>query len=446
MSDAGARDRIKMPIGQLSIGMYVVELDRPWGETAFLFQGFRIRQQQEILLLAEVCQYVWVDARRSVGMQRQVEENLAAAATAELQPVIAKVDFNLEMQQAEPAFHSAREQSLRLLEAVRLGHELDVAQVKVVVKECVESMLRNPGAMLWLARIKHSDEYTAEHSLRVAIFSIALGRELGLRQGELEHLGMCGMLHDVGKIKVPSAILNKPGALTPHEMRVMQSHASEGRKLLMSNQQVTAAAVDVAFSHHERLDGSGYPHRLTGDKMSTLGKLLAATEEALAALRLPGATLHHASVALRVVPGEFDELLAGPLSSAARHAPPMKPRCALPALLSELDRLNVTLQETMIHVDGVLPAEPSAGLQRAADLTLYLLHKLRAGWNESGLWSPGAIGDEVAAEAEAVQDALRARLRLIERVARLTAGPNLSDEDEDRLNALCQGLVEEPSP
>lgn len=278
MSDAGARDRIKMPIGQLSIGMYVVELDRPWSETAFLFQGFRIRQQQEILLLAEVCQYVWVDARRSVGMQRQVEENLAAAATAELQPVIAKVDFNLEMQQAEPAFHSAREQSLRLLEAVRLGHELDVVQVKVVVKECVESMLRNPGAMLWLARIKHSDEYTAEHCLRVAIFSIALGRELGLRQDELEHLGMCGMLHDVGKIKVPSAILNKPGALTPHELRVMQSHASEGRKLLMSNQQVTAAAVDVAFSHHERLDGRGYPRGLDAPRIPYFAKIVAVVD------------------------------------------------------------------------------------------------------------------------------------------------------------------------
>ncbi|MEN9397773.1 MAG: hypothetical protein RLZ81_2303, partial [Pseudomonadota bacterium] len=228
--------------------------------------------------------------------------------------------------------------------------------------------------------------------------------------------------------------------------RQLVVHPHIGQLLLT---QLTDYPKDIARAvaeHHERLDGSGYPHRLTGDKMSTLGKLLAATEEALAALRLPGATLHHASVALRVVPGEFDELLAGPLSSAARHAPPMKPRRALPALLSELDRLNVTLQETMIHVDGVLPAEPSAGLQRAADLTLYLLHKLRAGWNESGLWSPGAIGDEVAAEAEAVQDALRARLRLIERVARLTAGPNLSDEDEDRLNALCQGLVEEPSP
>ena len=210
--------------------------------------------------------------------------------------------------------------------------------------------------------------------------------------------------------------------------------------------QLTDYPKDVARAvaeHHERLDGSGYPHRLTGDKMSPLGRLLSATEEALAALRLPGANLHHASVALRVVPGEFDEHLAGPLSAAARAVPPMKPRRALPELLSELDRLNVALQETMIHVDGVLPAEPSPALQRAADLTLYLLHKLRAGWNESGLWSPGAIGDEVAAEAEAVQDALRARLQLIERVARLAAGPNLSEDDEERLNSLCRGLVEE---
>jgi HD superfamily phosphohydrolase YqeK len=257
-----------------------------------------------------------------------------------------------------------------------------------------------------------------------------------------------GLLHDVGEMYISPAYgeADALSTLDVDSYRQLVVHPHIGQLLLT---QLTDYPKDIARAvaeHHERLDGSGYPHRLTGDKMSTLGKLLAATEEALAALRLPGATLHHASVALRVVPGEFDELLAGPLSSAARHAPPMKPRRALPALLSELDRLNVTLQETMIHVDGVLPAEPSAGLQRAADLTLYLLHKLRAGWNESGLWSPGAIGDEVAAEAEAVQDALRARLRLIERVARLTAGTNLSDEDEDRLNALCQGLMEEPSP
>ncbi len=278
MADTGAADRIRIPVGQLALGMYVCELDRPWQETPFLFQGFRIRHAQEIVLLAEVCQFVWVDAKRSVGLQQQVSENLLAVAAEQPQPLIAKIDFAEEMQAAEPAFHAAREHSLRLLEAVRLGNELDVRQVKVVVKECVESMLRNPGAMLWLARIKNSDEYTAEHCLRVAIFSIALGRELGLRQAELEHLGMCGMLHDVGKIKVPSAILNKPGALTPEELLIMQGHVIEGRKLLMSNQQVTPAAVDVAFSHHERLDGRGYPRGLDAARIPFFAKIVAVVD------------------------------------------------------------------------------------------------------------------------------------------------------------------------
>lgn len=254
-----------------------------------------------------------------------------------------------------------------------------------------------------------------------------------------------GLLHDVGEMYISPAYgeADALSTLDVDSYRQLVVHPHIGQLLLT---QLTDYPKDVARAvaeHHERLDGSGYPHRLTGDKMSPLGRLLSATEEALAALRLPGANLHHASVALRVVPGEFDEHLAGPLSAAARAVPPMKPRRALPELLSELDRLNVALQETMIHVDGVLPAEPSPALQRAADLTLYLLHKLRAGWNESGLWSPGAIGDEVAAEAEAVQDALRARLQLIERVARLAAGSNLSEDDEERLNSLCRGLVEE---
>ncbi len=121
-------------------------------------------------------------------------------------------------------------------------------------------------------------------------------------------------------------------------------HPHIGQLLLT---QLTDYPKDIARAvaeHHERLDGSGYPHRLTGDKMSTLGKLLAATEEARrrCACRAPPAPRQRGPARGA---GEFDELLAGPLSSAARHAPPMKPRRALPALLSELDRLNVTLQK-----------------------------------------------------------------------------------------------------
>jgi len=276
MANQSRPGSVKIEVTQLTIGMYVVELDRPWTDTNFLFQGFRIRQQREIRLLHEVCNYVWVDARSSTGKHELGPEDLVGPAS--LQPIVGKVDFSLEMEQATPTWHAAREESLRILQAVKMGQDLDVHAVKVVIRECVDSILRNAAAMLWLARIKNSDEYTAEHSLRVAILGIALGKELGLPVYQLEQIGICGMLHDVGKIKVPSEILNKPGTLTVEEMRVMQSHAAEGRRLLMSNQQITPATVDVAYSHHERLDGKGYPRGLDASKIPYFAKIIAVVD------------------------------------------------------------------------------------------------------------------------------------------------------------------------
>ncbi|MCZ4323632.1 HD-GYP domain-containing protein [Pseudomonas anguilliseptica] len=303
-------DRIKVDAAQLTVGMYVVELDRPWTDTTFLFQGFRIRQQQDIRLLQEVCRYVWVDARQSVTEHDQVTANIAQPEA--LQPAIAKVDFNLEMLQAAPSWNAAREESLRILQAVKLGQELDVEAVKAVIKDCVESILRNPAAMLWLARIKNSDEYTAEHSLRVSILSIALAKELGLPVYQLEQIGVCGMLHDVGKIKVPNEILNKPCALTAEEQCIMQSHAAEGRKLLMSNQQVTAATVDVAYSHHERLDGQGYPRGLNASKIPYFAKIIAVADsyDAINSDRVYSkgkSSLESLRILLEAVNSHFDE-------------------------------------------------------------------------------------------------------------------------------------------
>ncbi|WP_394236006.1 HD-GYP domain-containing protein [Pseudomonas anguilliseptica] len=303
-------DRVKVDAAQLTVGMYVVELDRPWTDTTFLFQGFRIHQQQDIRLLQEVCRYVWVDARQSVTEHDQVTANIAQPET--LQPVIAKVDFNLEMLQAAPTWNAAREESLRILQAVKLGQELDVEAVKAVIKDCVESILRNSAAMLWLARIKNSDEYTAEHSLRVSILSIALAKELGLPVYQLEQIGVCGMLHDVGKIKVPNEILNKPCALTAEELCIMQSHATEGRKLLMSNQQVTAATVDVAYSHHERLDGQGYPRGLNASKIPYFAKIIAVADsyDAINSDRVYSkgkSSLESLRILLEAVNSHFDE-------------------------------------------------------------------------------------------------------------------------------------------
>ncbi|BCG22104.1 metal-dependent phosphohydrolase [Pseudomonas tohonis] len=314
MADSAKMDRIKVETAQLTIGMYVAELDRPWTDTNFLFQGFRIRQQQEIRLLQEVCNYVWVDARRSLGVQKQLTENLAQSDI--LVPAIGKVDFSVEMERASLVWEAAHEESLRILNAVKMGEELDVVAVKAVVKDCVESILRNPAAMLWLARIKNSDDYTAEHSLRVSILSIALGRELGIPAYQLEQIGVCGMLHDVGKLKVPNEILNKPGALTAEELRIMQSHAAEGRKLLMSNQQITPATVDVAYSHHERVDGKGYPRGLDAARIPYFAKIVAVADsyDAINSDRVYSkgkSSLESLRILLEAVNSHFDEAIVG---------------------------------------------------------------------------------------------------------------------------------------
>jgi HD domain len=305
----------------------------------------------------------------------------------------------------------------------------------------------HPVVQLLLSSVQTARAATYAHAIEAMALAGAIIEARSHNHSLVVAAMTAGLVHDVGEMYISPAYgeADAQSTLDVESYRQLVVHPHIGQLLLT---QLTDYPKDLARAvaeHHERLDGSGYPHRLTAERISPLGRLLAAVEVALAALRLPGATLHHASVALRVVPGEFDVLLAGPLSAAARTGPPMTAQHSLTEIQQALARLDIDLQETMTHVEGVLPGEPSAGLQRAADLTLYLLHKLRQGWNESGLWGPEAISMVEAAEAEAVQVALRARLREIERAARLVAGP-LNEDDEDRLNQLCAGLTAEASP
>lgn len=251
-----------------------------------------------------------------------------------------------------------------------------------------------------------------------------------------------GLLHDVGEMYISPEYgeADAETTLDVDSYRQLVVHPHIGQLLLTQLTDYPKELGRAVAEHHEHLDGSGYPHCLRGDQISPLGKLMSSVEAALSALRQPMATLHHASVALRVVPGEFDEHLAGPLALAARSVPPMAARSSLPELRASLARLDVGLQSALNHIDAILPDDPAEGLQRAADLSRYLLHKLRGGWNESGLWRADAIGAEQAAEAEAVQDALRMRLQTIERMARLAAG-NLSADASEQLDQLCASLV-----
>ena len=136
------------------------------------------------------------------------------------------------------------------MDDVRLGRGINIREVKATVSECVKSILRNPDAMMWMSRIRQKDQYTSEHSLNVGLLAITFGRHLGASEEDLNHLGIAGMLHDVGKMRTPIEILNKEGHLSDKEFDIMKSHAQHGRDILMSHKTVHHNAVDVAYGHH----------------------------------------------------------------------------------------------------------------------------------------------------------------------------------------------------
>lgn len=262
--------REKIPVANLELGMYVVELDRPWLETPFLFQGFIISSKDEIEQLVECCDYVYIDVAQSTV---KTKTSRGSQQQRKAQRIF-KIKTEDALPEAAGHYKQAKQTVDNVLTALRFSQKLDVQEVKTAVRGCVDSVIKNPSALLWLTQIKHKDDYTAEHCLRVSILAVALGRELDLLEAELVDLGIGGMLHDVGKVKVPDEILNKEGALTQEEYAIMQSHSEEGRRMLMAKADVPPIAVDIAYSHHEQLDGGGYPRGVDGSKIPFFARIV----------------------------------------------------------------------------------------------------------------------------------------------------------------------------
>ena len=266
--------RMVLPVEQLQVGMYVAELDRPWEETNFLFQGFLLENEDDVRLVREQCESVTVDILSSVD----VELGRRGAPAAKTRRVEKQLSVERALPKAQTAYTQTRSLVSNILDDVRLGKTVNTPEAKEAVGACVDSVMENPDALMLMTRLRNKDEYTAEHSLSVSILSIALGRQIGLERAQLNELGLCGMLHDVGKMMIPDEILNKPGSLSDGEMAIMEQHTVHGRDILMSTPDLPGEAPDVAHNHHERINGSGYPRGLRAENLTWYTKLVSVVD------------------------------------------------------------------------------------------------------------------------------------------------------------------------
>ena len=169
------------------------------------------------------------------------------------------VPFEEELEQAREIKHEAVKNVKKMLQDAAAGKSFETEPARQQVNEMVKSIFRNKDALISLTRLKSFDEYTFTHSVNVTVLSIALARELKFTKEHIDLIGLGAMLHDIGKMRVPEKILNKPGKLTPDERIEIQKHTTLGYELLKAREDIPELSMLIAYEHHERADGTGYP-------------------------------------------------------------------------------------------------------------------------------------------------------------------------------------------
>jgi len=294
----------RLHVSHLELGMYICELDRPWRQTDFLFQGFPLLKLEHIQAVRERCDYVFVDDTRRVLLD-QGQVIVPTATPLRVTRTMTRIPLALEVQEAQEAYRSSALVLDQVLSDVQLGRQIDTKACQALVKRNLESMLRNESAMLWLARLKSQDLYTSLHCLSVSILAMGFGTHLGLPDEKIELLGLAGLLHDVGKMKIDPAILNKPGKLTQEEFEHIKLHPSFGYQALCSQDDIPAAAVQAAHGHHERLDGRGYPQGLDGYQIPFITRVVTIVDA------FDAITSHRAYDDARPIQTAYDVLRSG---------------------------------------------------------------------------------------------------------------------------------------
>ncbi|MBJ6138081.1 HD-GYP domain-containing protein [Marinobacter litoralis] len=286
----------KLAVHDLEIGMFVSDLDRPWHETPFPIQGFYIRSQQDVRALVSHCKWVMVDEPETrdsagvdvphvVGFRARARQRAKGREEIELpplsirEPVHHRVTTTLkkEIRTSRKLLGDAEIALDRMFGSVRSEGGVDTRLVADVTKKMVKSVCRQPSALLWLSRTRQYDDFVYRHALNTSVWALVVGRQLGLNEGLLHHLGTGCLLSQVGKTTLPAGIVEHEQHLSADDFEIFKTYVQRGVEVLKPCG-VSKAVLSVVQGHRERHNGSGFPLGLGGEKIPLLAKVAGIAE------------------------------------------------------------------------------------------------------------------------------------------------------------------------
>lgn len=287
--------QVKVAVNEITVGMFVSGLDRPWTQTPFPLQGFYVRDLDEIRELKVHCNHVYIDVvkgsapvksnlrkltSRSPAERRKLDRADKRTKFVDVAPLKIRRDSYPVSQGLEKEIGKAKELHQQVYGAVsnvmeqvqRDPSNIPVSETKRVAGDMVDSVLRSPDAFTWLSRVREKDEYTYSHSVRSAVWAILFGRHIGMPKNELDILALGVLLKDIGKTRLPEHLIYKVDR-NPTEQEAFEKFIDYGVDILRKLPDVKPRVTSVVKTHCERINGSGFPNHLRGDKIPLLGKI-----------------------------------------------------------------------------------------------------------------------------------------------------------------------------
>ena len=289
--------QIKVDMNELSLGMYVSGLDRPWSQTPFPLQGFYLRELGELNKLKGLCSYVYIDIEKGrgpissrlirrdappvTGFKTAGRESATATVNEPIAPLKIQRNFYHEVILLQKEVKKAKQLHQKIYNEVvdvirRLEHQppenIYLGDAQKLVSEMVDSVIRNPDAFTWLSRLQEKDAYIYSHVIRASVWAILFGRHIGLPKRDLDVLAMGVLLKDIGRTKLNPALISNRSR-TPAEELVYEKFIDLGADILRKMTGLEPRVISVVKTHCERLNGSGFPQHLVGDKIPLLGKI-----------------------------------------------------------------------------------------------------------------------------------------------------------------------------